>query len=96
MRRAARVDDNQAAVVAALRKAGISVRSLAAVGDGVPDLLCGFRGRNVLLEVKDGSKPASDQRLTAREFDFFATWCGCAYIATSPENAVKIVLAATA
>ena len=39
--RAARVDDNHVAVVEALRKAGAMVQSLAAVGDGVPDLLIG-------------------------------------------------------
>ena len=42
MRQAAKVDDNQAAIVEALRSLGASVESLAAVGKGVPDLLVGF------------------------------------------------------
>jgi hypothetical protein len=29
------------------------------VGRGVPDLLVGWRGTNLLLEVKDGNKPQS-------------------------------------
>lgn len=43
MRRAARTDANQTAIVEALRKCGASVQSLAAVGKGVPDLLVGLR-----------------------------------------------------
>lgn len=64
MRRAAKVDANQPEIVAALRKAGATVTSLAAVGDGVADLLVSHRGRWTLIEVKDGSKPPSDRKLT--------------------------------
>jgi hypothetical protein len=46
---AAKVDANQAAVVAALRKIGASVQPLHGVGAGVPDLLVGFQGRNWLI-----------------------------------------------
>ena len=48
----ARVDRNHAEIVAALRATGCSVTSLARLGKGVPDLLVGCNGRNVLLEVK--------------------------------------------
>ena len=44
MRRAARIDRNQPEIVKALRQVGAHVTSLAAVGDGVPDLLVGFQG----------------------------------------------------
>lgn len=76
MRRAAKVDANQAAIVAALRKAGASVQSLAAVGAGVPDLLVGFRGHTMLMEVKDGSKAPSDRRLTPAQLEWHAGWLG--------------------
>ena len=52
MRRAARIDANQRAIVKALRKAGASVQPLHTVGDGVPDLLVGIAGRTYLIEVK--------------------------------------------
>lgn len=45
MRRAAKVDDNQGEIVAALQRAGCSVQSLAGVGRGFPDLAVGFQGR---------------------------------------------------
>jgi len=54
MRRAARKDETQSGIVSALRKAGVSVSVLNA--KGVPDLLCGSRGRNYLLEVIGSSK----------------------------------------
>lgn len=56
MRRAAHIDANQPEIVAALRKAGALVMSLAPIGKGVPDLLCHFRGRFVLIEVKNPDK----------------------------------------
>lgn len=76
MRRAAKVDANQAAVVKALRRVGCSVQSLAAVGAGVPDLLVGRNGRTWLLEVKDGSKVKSAQKLTLAQVDWHSTWRG--------------------
>jgi hypothetical protein len=64
MRRSAKVDANQSEIVAALRKAGAHVQSLAAVGTGCPDLLVSHRNRWHLLEVKDSSKPPSARKLT--------------------------------
>jgi hypothetical protein len=59
--RKAKVDTNQEVIVQALRAAGATVQSLAAVGHGVPDLLVGFRNQTVLLEVKDGAKRPSQR-----------------------------------
>jgi hypothetical protein len=52
MRRAAKVDSNQDAVVDAYRGLGCTVTSLAGLGRGVPDLLVGYRGKLSLVEVK--------------------------------------------
>jgi hypothetical protein len=58
MRRAAKVDANQPAIVDALRKAGASVECLHRVGAGCPDIIAGFRGTDYLLEIKvPGEKP---------------------------------------
>jgi Holliday junction resolvase len=80
------------AVVAALRAAGMSVVSLAAVGNGCPDLVVGWRGRNVLLEIKDGSKPPSARKLTPDEAKFHNEWMGYVVIAESPLEAVQKVM----
>ena len=50
--RAAKVDENQAAIVDCFRKLGFSVQCLHTVGKGVPDLLIAKAGINYLVEVK--------------------------------------------
>jgi len=95
MRRAARVDANQAAIVEALRAAGYSVQSLAAVGEGVPDLLVGACGVNVLLEVKDGSKPPSERKLTPDQERWHTAWRGRVSVVKTPEEALLAVLIST-
>ena len=76
MRRAAKVDDNHGKIVAALRKAGASVHSGAALGQGFPDLIVGYGGRTFLCEVKDGSKPPSARKLTLDQVKFKDNWQG--------------------
>jgi len=93
VRRAAKIDDNQAAIVKALRAIpGVTVRSLAAVGDGMPDLAVGHRGKTYLLEIKDGSKPPSKQKLTTMEQEFFDTWTGHAVVVSSVKQAIMEVI----
>ena len=70
MRYAARVDANQSAVIEALEAAGAKVYVL-----GLPlDLLVGFRGKLMLMEVKDGQKSASRQAKTKLQQRFFEQW----------------------
>lgn len=76
MRRAAKTDANQPQIVAALRNVGATVQSLAAVGDGVPDLLVGFQGCTLLLEVKDGSRKKSERQLTDDQTLWHTDWRG--------------------
>lgn len=73
---AAKVDRNQPEIVAALRAVGASVQPLHTVGDGVPDLLVGYRGTDFLLEVKDGLAQRSDQKLRATQVDWHKGWRG--------------------
>lgn len=94
MRRAAHTDANQTAIVAALRKVGAKVTSLAAVGGGVPDLLVGFRGVNVLLEVKNPEQSKRDQRLRKSQREFHATWPGKVAVVRTAEEAVLAVVEA--
>ena len=91
MRRAARVDANQRQVVAALRGAGASVQLLHAVGEGCPDLLVGHRGVNYLIEVKDGQKPPSAQKLTPQQEIWHRDWRGHRVVVNSPEAALAAI-----
>lgn len=89
--RAAKVDVNQAQIVSALKKAGIAVKSLAAVGQGFPDLIAAFRGVNVLLEIK---RPERAGRRTPDQVEFLASWPGVVKVVTTPEEAVLAVVEA--
>lgn len=91
MRRAAKVDANQAVIVGALRDIGASVTSTAAIGQGFPDLAVGFRGATFLLEVKDGSKPPSQRQLTPDEAEWHQAWRGQAAIVETIEDALRVI-----
>jgi len=91
MRRANRIDDNQNDIVAALRKAGATVRVISQ-GEGIPDLLVGFRGETILLEVKDGNKPPSARTLTPAEKKFFDEWeGGLCMVVKSVKDALELL-----
>lgn len=88
-------DDNQARVVADLRAVGASVLVVSQFGIGF-DLIVGFRGRNFLLEVKDGSKPKSARKLTTHEKDFASGWNGSVVVADNQDDAIRYILSHTA
>jgi len=91
-RKAARVDDNQGVIVEALRGAGASVQSLAATGKGCPDLLIGYRGANVLAEVKDGDKIPSKRRLTDDQVKWHSRWKGQVAVVESSKEALQLLV----
>ena len=91
MRRAARIDENQPGIVNALRSIGASVQTLHDVGDGCPDLLVGWQGRNYLIEVKNPAKPNSDQRLTPEQDRWHIEWRGGVSVARTVEDALAAI-----
>lgn len=88
MRRAAKTDANHSAVVGALMRCGCEVQSLAAVGDGVADLLVWHKAtqRLLLVEVKDGNKPPSARKLTADQEAWHERFP--VIVVLSPEDAI--------
>jgi len=91
VRYAARVDANHSEVRKALEQIGCTVCDLSGVGGGVNDLLVGYRGRNILVEVKDGEKPPSARKLTPAQVSFRAEWRGQYGIAKNVNEAIEIV-----
>lgn len=90
-RLAAKVDINQAEIVAALRRCGATVQSLASIGHGCPDLLVGYREINYLMEIKDGNKAASRRQLTDDELCWLSDWRGQAFVVESIDDALAII-----
>ena len=83
MRRAAKIDANQAEIVAALERVGCTVLSLAPMGRGCPDLLVARGMRTVLLEVK-----MPKGRLTPDQVRFLSWWRGEWFIVDSIDAAL--------
>jgi hypothetical protein len=71
VRRRARVDANHASIVKALRSCGWVVVDTSRLGSGFPDLVAARGGRLELIEIKDGAKPLSAQKLTDAEARFY-------------------------
>ena len=71
-RRAAKIDANQPEIVAAFRRMGATVDITSALGDGFPDIVVNKFGLSVKVEIKDGEKPPSEQKLTPAEEEHHA------------------------
>lgn len=84
MRRAARVDSNQADICAALRNAGAYVYVI-----GLPvDLLVGYKNHTFLMEVKTNNK----KKLTVLQENFFEKWVGGTLCRVdSPQAALEMI-----
>ena len=91
MRRAAKVDDNQPEIVAAFRRLGCVVFPTHQIGNGFPDIAvrCGKMLR--LVEIKDGAKPKSAQKLTEKEAAFHEQFTGCVDICASLDDVERMV-----
>lgn len=90
MRRAAKVDANQEAIVKRLREIGAQVE---VIGKPV-DLLVGYRGRTELVEVKS-PRPTSEggsHGITKDQAEFIAKWPANVHIVRSPDEAVAAII----
>jgi hypothetical protein len=86
-----RVDQNHKSIVDSLRSIGATVQSLAAIGKGAPDILCGHRGRNYLFEVKNPGMPPSKRKLTIAEQDWHERWNGSVHTIENFSEALEIL-----
>jgi hypothetical protein len=86
MRLAAKVDANQAEIIAALRGVGASVTSLHRVGQGVPDLLVSYQEKWYLLECK-----SPGGKLTPIEARFIQEQQAPVNIVYRPEDALTVI-----
>lgn len=91
MRKRGKVDDNQKAIVAAFRKAGATVQHLSDVGGGCPDIVIGYMGVNVLVEIKDGNKPPSARKLTPDQVKFHDEWRGVVAVVKNTDEVIGLL-----
>lgn len=77
-------DANEAEIVAALLKVGATVERIT-TGGGVPDLLVGYRGHTILMEVK-----TKKGKLNATQAEWHDAWRGTpAVLVWSVEGALR-------
>jgi hypothetical protein len=91
MRLKARKDENHNDIRDIFIAAGASVHDTSQLGKGFPDLVIGICGFNILVEVKDGDKVPSKQKLTEDEFKFFDRWKGWTAVVRNDQDALNII-----
>ena len=91
IRRAAKIDDNQNELVALIRAMGVSVAITSAAHDGFTDLVMGFGGVTVLVEIKDGSKEPSRRKLTPPQKIFHGSFKGAITVIETEQQAIELV-----
>lgn len=74
-RRAARVDDNQPAVVRKFRSLGWYVLIVSQLKNCC-DIIVSKSGLTIAIEIKDGKKPPSARKLSNGEQEFKDEWLG--------------------
>lgn len=91
MRTKARKDSNHKYIVDGLRKFGASVLDISQLKNCF-DILVGYKGETHLMEIKDGSKPPSQRKLTEGEEKFMNEWKGSKYnIILSLDDAISVI-----
>lgn len=85
MRRIAKIDDNHKEIADAFRAHGFSVLSLAALGGGVPDMLCSRGYVSFLVEAKTEKGKVLDCQKK-----FLAKWGGRIFVIRSVDEAIEL------
>jgi len=84
---ARKIDSNQTEIVNTFRQLGASVAITSAVGKGFPDLVVGYAGRTMLVEVKSRVKATH----TPDQLAFQSTWKGNYFTVRSREDAIALI-----
>ena len=89
MKRAARTDANHKEISIAFERLGWSVLDIHQIPNSA-DILVGKWLHNIVIEIKDGSKPPSKRKLTPGEIKFKDRWRGDYRIVTCMQDVLDI------
>lgn len=93
MRRVSR-DTNHSDIVIALQSLGAYVFDAAAVGSGFPDIVVFFRGKVLLIEIKDGARAPSARKLRDSQVFMHAEAARCGvkvHVVTNVDEALALL-----
>lgn len=88
-RRAAKVDANQKEIVRSFRGLGWYVLIISQLKNCC-DIIVSKNNVTIAIEIKDGSKPKSQQKLSEGELKFMEEWKGLYEIVTCVDEVVAI------
>ena len=92
MRVRARKDANHTDIVGTFRACHCSVLDTSQLGNGAPDIVVAVNAETTLLvEIKDGTKPPSQRKLSKDEIEFKRTWKGDYRIITSVNDVIALL-----
>lgn len=91
MRRIAKVDRNQPEIVAVFRQLGFEVLHVHQL-KGCFDILVSKDSRNHCIEIKDGTLPPSQRKLTIDERKFHERWKAPVHIINSVEEVLQFAV----
>ena len=87
-------DVNEAEIISTLEAVGATVECIPS-GEGVPDLLVGYKGVNYLMEVKPepvkGKVFASSVQLNPKQVLWHSTWKGQKAVVRNPKEALAVL-----
>ena len=81
-RKRSRRDKNQIEIIKAIRALGVTVWETHALGQGSPDIVCGYDRKNFLFEIKDARG-----KMNRRELLWHAEWRGHVWVVRSWQDA---------
>ena len=82
----AKTDENHTEIMSTFRDLGCSVFDLSAQGSGLPDLLIGVIGFNLLVEVK-----TEKTKLNKVQENFFDIWRGQKTVIRTTDEAIELI-----
>jgi predicted Holliday junction resolvase-like endonuclease len=88
MRYAKRIDANQAEIIKAFEALHCQVCIIGQPVDLIVYMRLNGVWQNVLVEIKDGSKPKSAQKLTRQQIEFFDSWRGAKLVIRSVDDVI--------
>lgn len=91
MRRRGRTDSNQVMIVEAFRNFGAEVTVTSNVGEGFVDIVVSYRGEWFMIEIKDGDKCKSAQKLTPEEIAWHKKQKAVVYIIATAQDVINLL-----
>jgi len=91
LRKHGNTDSNQKDIVKAFRDFGAAVTVTSGVGDGFVDIVVSYRNEWFMIEIKDGEKCKSAQKLTDEEIAWNSKQKAVVYIVATAQDVVNLL-----